>query len=183
MVVRALPDDIRRMQPTPNPRRTRPSHHVSDPLRRCPRVRPTASTPRRAQLSVRTRGRGTRRVYPQEDELSESDMGLDAGHGRSPGGMGRLFPDASLPTGDGHSLSLDSYRSRRALVIFMLGPGPVAAPVVQLLARLAEAHDAIAAEDGQVLVVIADARARWYERRVSEDFCESNELGRVEADL
>jgi hypothetical protein len=76
--------------------------------------------------------------------------------------MGRLFPDASLPTGDGHSLSLDSYRSRRALVIFMLGPGPVAAPVEQLLARLAEAHDAIAAEDGQVLVVIADAPARWY---------------------
>jgi hypothetical protein len=99
---------------------------------------------------------------PQEDAMPERDVGLDAGHGRSPGGTGRLFPDASLPTGDGHSLSLDSYRSRRALVIFMLDPGPLAAPVVQLLAQLADAHDEIAAEDGQVLVIIADVPARWY---------------------
>src|SRR5688500_2890749 len=75
--------------------------------------------------------------------------------------MGRLFPDATLPTVDGHSLSLGRYRPRWDLVVLMLGPGPLPGPATQLLGQLADARAALEAEDGQVLVIVADSPERW----------------------
>jgi hypothetical protein len=91
----------------------------------------------------------------------ETGVGLEVGHGRSPGGMGRLFPDATLPTVDGHSLSLGRYRPRWDLVVLMLGPGPLPGPATQLLGQLADARAELEAEDGQVLVIVADSPERW----------------------
>jgi hypothetical protein len=91
----------------------------------------------------------------------ETDVGLDVGHGRSPGGMGRLFPDATLPTVDGKSLSLDRFRPRWDLVVLMLGPGPLSGPAARLLGQLAEASAALASEDGRVVVIAADTPERW----------------------
>jgi peroxiredoxin len=97
-----------------------------------------------------------------EDDVSEeTDVGLDAGHGRSPGGTGRLFPDATLPMEGGGSLSLGRYRARSALVVLMLGPGALAEPAARLLGQLADARAELEAEGGQVLVIVADAPERW----------------------
>ena len=79
--------------------------------------------------------------------------GLDAGHGRSPGGSGKLFPDATLVTPEGTSVSFDSYRPRWDLVVLMLGAGAIDETVTKLLTMLAGARAEIEAEGGKVLVV------------------------------
>lgn len=73
----------------------------------------------------------------------------------SPGGTGSLFPDATLPTRDGGSVSLDSYRPKWDLVMVMLGAGAVPADVARLLDALAAARHDVEAEDGKVLAVTA----------------------------
>lgn len=86
--------------------------------------------------------------------MPRETIGLDAGRGRGPGGSGRLFPDATLPTRDGERLSLERYRSRNPLVVLMLGAGDIPERGAALLATLAAARDEIAAEGGEVLAVI-----------------------------
>jgi hypothetical protein len=93
--------------------------------------------------------------------MDETEVGLNAGRGRSPGGTGRLFPDGGLVTLDGRSLSLERYRSRWNLVILMLGAAPMTAPAEQLLGQLAGARAELEAEDGQVLAVLADVPTGW----------------------
>lgn len=73
----------------------------------------------------------------------------------SPGGTGRLFPDATLPTRDGGTVSLDSYRPKWDLVMVMLGAAGVPPEVARLLDALAAARTDVEAEDGKVLVVTA----------------------------
>lgn len=85
---------------------------------------------------------------------NERAIGLDAGIG-SPGGTGRRFPDATLPTADGGALSLDAYHPRWALVVLMLGQDPAAAPAVRLLAELAAARADVEADGGQVVAISA----------------------------
>jgi hypothetical protein len=98
----------------------------------------------------------------REGEVSdETDVGLDVGHGRSPGGTGRLFPDATLPTVDGHSLSLEHYRPRWDLVVLMLGRGPMPGPAARLLGPLAAVRAELEAEDAQIVVIAADTPERW----------------------
>jgi hypothetical protein len=92
----------------------------------------------------------------------ETNEGLDAGHGRSPGATGRLFPDAALVTPDGQPFSLERYRPRRNLVVLMLGAGPMQAPAARLLKRLAVAQAEIEAEDGQIVVIAPDTPAQWH---------------------
>jgi hypothetical protein len=75
----------------------------------------------------------------------------------SPGGTGRLFPDATLPTRDGGSLSLDVFRPKWDLVMVMLGAGPVPGDVERLLEALAARRTDVEAEDGQVVAVTAAA--------------------------
>ena len=82
--------------------------------------------------------------------------GLDAGHGRSPGGSGKLFPDATLATPDGTSVSFDSYRPRWDLVVLMLAAGAHNETTTRLLTMLADARAEIEAEDGKVIVVAAN---------------------------
>lgn len=82
--------------------------------------------------------------------------GLDTGHGGSTGGSGKLFPDATLLTPDGTSVSLDSYRPRWDLVVLMLGAGAPEETATQLLNSLADARDEIERESGKVLVVTAN---------------------------
>lgn len=86
----------------------------------------------------------------------ETIEGLDAGHGRSPGGSGKLFPDATLALPDGTSVSLDSYRPRWDLVVLMIGTGAPDDTVSELLTMLVDARAEIEAEDGKVLVVAAN---------------------------
>ena len=93
----------------------------------------------------------------------DTDVGTDAGRGRSPGATGRLFPDAVLATADGQPLSLERYRPRWNLVVLMLGAGPLAAPAARLLEQLAVARAEVEAEDGQIVVVAADMPARWHD--------------------
>ena len=88
-------------------------------------------------------------------------MGLDAGHGRSPGGTGRLFPDATLPTQDGSSLSLDSYRVQRDLVVLMLGNGSLPPAASHLLAQLADLRAELEMAEGQVIAIVADVPSHW----------------------
>ena len=91
----------------------------------------------------------------------ETEFGLDAGRGRSPGATGRLFPAAPLTSLDGGSLALDGYRPRWDLVVLMLGADPIPSPVARLLGQLAGARAELEAEDGQVLAVVADSPSRW----------------------
>lgn len=90
--------------------------------------------------------------------MSEEAIGLDVGRGRSPGGSGRLFPDATLPSLNGEQLSLQRYRGRAPLILLMLGAGEGAAPVHSLLELLYEARDEISAEGGVVLAITASDR-------------------------
>jgi hypothetical protein len=92
----------------------------------------------------------------------ETELGTDAGRGRSPGATGRLFPDAALVTPDGRPLSLERYRPRRNLVVLTLGAGQIAAPAARLLKQLAAAHAELEAEDGQIVAIAADTPARWH---------------------
>lgn len=75
----------------------------------------------------------------------------------SPGGTGRLFPDATLPTRDGGAITLDTFRPKWNLVMVMLGADDVPSVMAQLLDRLAAARAEVEAEDGRVLVVSASA--------------------------
>lgn len=93
--------------------------------------------------------------------LGESEVGLDAGRGRSPGGTGRLFPDANLPTLDGTTLSLDSYRAERDLVVLMLGDGSKPGAASRLLAQLADLRAELEMEEGQVVAIVADVPSHW----------------------
>lgn len=77
----------------------------------------------------------------------------------SPGGTGRLFPDATLPTRGGGTINLDSYRPKWDLVMLMLGGGPIAPEVARLLDALAAGRADVEAEDGKVLVVTASRGA------------------------
>ena len=76
----------------------------------------------------------------------------------SPGGTGRLLPDATLPMRDGGAISLDAYRPKWDLVMVMLGDGAVAPEVAHLLDVLAAGRAEVAAEDGRVLAVDAAGR-------------------------
>lgn len=77
----------------------------------------------------------------------------------SPGGTGTLFPDATLPTLDGKSVSLDSYRTRHDLVMLLLGEGELRPELAQLLDALAAGRRAVEDEDGVVLAVAPAERA------------------------
>ena len=83
----------------------------------------------------------------------------------SPGGTGELFPDATLPTADGGSLTLGDFRPKRNLVMLMLGVGPLGPEVTHLLDALAAGRREVEAEDGKVLAVTVAPRAvadwRW----------------------
>jgi hypothetical protein len=92
----------------------------------------------------------------------EEDVGLDGGHGRSPGATGRLFPGATLLTWGGQPLSLEHYRARRNLVVLMLGAGPIATPAARLLKQLAAARAELEAEAGQIVAIAASTAARWH---------------------
>lgn len=81
----------------------------------------------------------------------------------SPGGTGKLFPDATLPTRDGGTITLDSFRPKWDLVMLMLGARALSAEMTRLLDALAESRGDIEAEDGKVLVVEAgDSIVRWH---------------------
>lgn len=71
----------------------------------------------------------------------------------SPGGSGQLFPDATLPTSDGGTVTLDTFRPRWDLIMVMLGADGVTPEVARLLDALAAARADIEAEDGKVLAV------------------------------
>ena len=73
----------------------------------------------------------------------------------SPGGTGKLFPDAALQTRDGDMITLDTFRPKWDLVMVMLGVGEVPPEVARLLDGLAAAHAEVEAEDGKVLAVSA----------------------------
>jgi hypothetical protein len=75
----------------------------------------------------------------------------------SPGGTGRLFPDATLPMRGGGTLSLDVFRPKWDLVMVMLGAGPVSGDVEHVLDALAARRADVEAEDGQVVAVTAAA--------------------------
>lgn len=74
----------------------------------------------------------------------------------SPGGTGSLFPDATLPTRDGGTIDLDSYRPKWDLVMVMLGADGVPPDVARLLDALEASRTDVEAEDGKVLAVTAD---------------------------
>lgn len=93
--------------------------------------------------------------------LHEGEVGLDAGHGSSPGGTGRLFPDATLPTLAGTSLSLDSYRAQRDLVVLMLGGGSLPPAASYLLAQLTDLRAELEMEESQVIAIVADVPSHW----------------------
>jgi len=73
----------------------------------------------------------------------------------SPGGTGQLFPDARLPTRDGGTITLDTFRPKWDLVMVMLGAEGVSPGMAQLLDALAAARTDVEAEDGKVLAVSA----------------------------
>jgi hypothetical protein len=89
--------------------------------------------------------------------------GLDAGHGHSAGGSGKLFPDATLVGPDGASVSFDSYRGRWDLVVLMLGAESPERPAQQLLNALADARADVEAEEGRIVAVTATDPARLRE--------------------
>ena len=95
--------------------------------------------------------------------MQDQEIGIDAGHGGSPGGTGRLFPDATLPTLGGRSVVLDSYRPRNDLVLLLLGEDSVSEPASRLLHQLVAARADLAAEDGVVLAIAAGSPAAWRE--------------------
>lgn len=73
----------------------------------------------------------------------------------SPGGNGQLFPDATLPTRDGSTVALDTFRPKWDLVMVMLGADGVPAETERLLDALAVARTDVESEDGKVLAVSA----------------------------
>lgn len=73
----------------------------------------------------------------------------------SPGGTGQLFPDATLPTRDGGTITLDTFRPRWDLVMVMLGADGVPPGIARLLDALAAARSDLEGEDGKVLAVSA----------------------------
>ncbi len=87
----------------------------------------------------------------------------DASH--SPGGTGRLFPDATLPVlapQAGRTITLDAFRPKSDLVMLMLGADRAPREVVSLLDALTAERTDVEAEDGRVLAVTAaDASADW----------------------
>ena len=95
--------------------------------------------------------------------MDQQDIGIAAGHGASPGGTGRLFPDSTLPTLNGGTLSLDQFRSRSDLVLLLLGEGPVPEPAARLLAQLVAARADLRLEDGEVIAIATGSPSRWRE--------------------
>ncbi|HJP84387.1 MAG TPA: redoxin domain-containing protein [Gemmatimonadaceae bacterium] len=93
--------------------------------------------------------------------LRESEVGFDAGHGRSPGGTGRLFPDATLPSLDGGELELDSYRPDSNLVLLMLGDGALSDRCAGLLDQLAQLRAELEMEEARVLAITARPLEEW----------------------
>ena len=83
----------------------------------------------------------------------------------SPGGTGQLFPDATLPTRDGGTIALDTFRPKWDLVMVMLGADGVPPEIARLLDALAVARADVESEDGKVLAVSASAERiedwRW----------------------
>jgi peroxiredoxin len=75
----------------------------------------------------------------------------------SPGGTGQLFPDATLPTRDGGTIALDTFRPKWDLVMVMLGADGVPPEIARLLDALAAARADVESEDGKVLTVSASA--------------------------
>lgn len=73
----------------------------------------------------------------------------------SPGGTGRIFPDATLPAIDGGAISLDTFRPRYDLVLVMLGTTGGVGDVALLLDTLAAGRKEVQGEDGKVLVIAA----------------------------
>ena len=73
----------------------------------------------------------------------------------SPGGTGRIFPDATLPTRDGGTIALNAFRPRWNLVIVMLGADGVSPDVARLLDAVADARAEVDAEEGMVLALSA----------------------------
>lgn len=73
----------------------------------------------------------------------------------SPGGTGNLFPDATLPTLDGGTITLNEFRPKWDLVMVMLGADGVPQEVARLLDSLTAARADVEAEDGKVLAVSA----------------------------
>jgi len=96
--------------------------------------------------------------------LNESEVGFDAGHGRSPGGTGRLFPDATLPSMDGGELRLDSFRPEWNLVILLLGERELPDRCAQLLDQLADLRAELEIEEARVVVISARVREDWVGR-------------------
>ena len=90
-------------------------------------------------------------------DIRENEVGFDAGHGSSPGGTGRLIPDATLPSIDGSMLRLDSYRPDWNLVILMLGDGEPNDRCVALLDELAELRAELEMEEARVRRTCGDA--------------------------
>jgi Peroxiredoxin len=82
----------------------------------------------------------------------------------SPGGTGQLFPDATLPTRDGGTIALESFRPKWDLVMVMLGADGVPPEIAQLLDALAAARADVESEDGKVLAVSASPTpvAEWH---------------------
>ena len=95
--------------------------------------------------------------------MTDSEIGISAGRGSSPGATGRLFPDATLPLRGGGTLSLDSFRPRNDLVIVMLGGGAIVSPVRRLLDQLDAARREVSAEDGQIVAIAAADPREWRE--------------------
>jgi hypothetical protein len=75
----------------------------------------------------------------------------------SPGGTGRLFPDATLPTHDGGTIALDTFRPKWDLVMIMLGADGVSPTLAHLLDTLSAARADVESEDGKILAVTATA--------------------------
>ena len=93
--------------------------------------------------------------------LHESEVGFDAGHGRSPGGTGRLFPDATLPSMNSGELHLDSFRPDWNLVILLLGDGELTDRCARLLDQLADLRAELEMEEARVVVISARTREEW----------------------
>lgn len=81
----------------------------------------------------------------------------------SPGGSGQLFPDVTLPTRGGGTITLDTFRPKWDLVIVMLGADGIPPEIATLLDALDAARTDVEAEDGKVLAVSAVATpiANW----------------------
>jgi len=75
----------------------------------------------------------------------------------SPGGTGKLFPDATLPTHDGGTITLDTFRPKWNLVMIMLGADGIPATIADLLDALAGSRADVESEDGKILAVAASA--------------------------